>query len=145
MSLFTYKKRFLELHVPKEEPTGDYQISWIGPKWFQWSAKTGLQFLHFRHWWGKSFQGKMEAINLFQNPKDLSFSQKYKMQISFEISCLDGKPSLFLRYTKEAPFPWPYFVDEFRVLNDKELLGLSYPKFAPFLGLPFLIRKQDSK
>ncbi|TGL51429.1 hypothetical protein EHQ59_11065 [Leptospira kemamanensis] len=144
MSVFIYKKQFLRLNAPTNPPIGKYQISWIGPKWFQWAAKTGLQFLHFRNWWGKSFQGETEAINLFQNPKDMSFYAKFNMNISLETSPIDGKSSLFLRYTKEAPFPWPYFVDEFRVLSETELLGMSYPKVAPFLALPFLIRKQNS-
>ncbi|MGV3665952.1 MAG: hypothetical protein ACO1NV_07450 [Leptospira bouyouniensis] len=141
MSIFAYKKQFLTLKSPSTIPTGKFQIQWLGPKWFQWSAKTGLQFLHFRNWWGKSFQGNEEAVNLFQNPETMSFEEKYKMLVSFGNSPIDGKPSLFLHYTKQAPFPWPYFVDEFRVSKEGELLGMSYPRFAPILALPFLIRK----
>ncbi|XDD46036.1 hypothetical protein AB3N60_15165 [Leptospira sp. WS39.C2] len=142
MFVFELKKQFLKLPAPSSIPAGNYQIQWLGPKWFQWTAKTGLQFLHFRNWWGKSFDGKEEAINLFQNPGEESFQKKYKMLVSFETSPFDKKTSLFLRYTKESPFPWPYFIDEFRIQNNGELLGMSYPRFAPFLALPFLIQKR---
>ncbi len=142
MFLIAYKKKFSKLNAPKSTPLGNYQIQWLGPNWFQSFAKTGLQFLHFRYWWGKSFRTKEEAINLFQKPNEFIFQEKYKMFISIERSRIDGNQSLFLRYTKEAPFPWPYFVDEFREQNDGTLLGMSYPKFAPFMALPFLIEKR---
>ncbi|TGM46607.1 hypothetical protein EHQ92_01400 [Leptospira biflexa] len=143
MSVFAYKKQFLSLTSPKSIPTGQFQIQWLGPKWFQWLAKTGLQFLHFRNWWGKSFHGQSEAINLFQKPGESHLEKKFKMLVSMETSPIDGKTSLFLRYTKDAPFPWPYFVDEFRVLKDGELLGMSYPRFLPSFALPFLIQNRS--
>lgn len=145
MFLFDYKKQFKNLKPPEGTPIGNYQIQWLGPKWFQWLAKTGLQFLHFRNWWGKSFQNKEHAINLFQKSNDSEFEEKYRMLIRFETSAIDGKTSLFLRYTKEAPFPWPYFVDEFRIQNDGKLLGMSYPSIAPFMALPFLIQKPENQ
>ncbi|TGL05187.1 hypothetical protein EHQ75_18205 [Leptospira levettii] len=143
MSLFAYKKQYLSLNAPTVIPTGNFQIQWLGPKWFQWTSKTGLQYLHFRNWWGKSFRGNETATNLFLKSGDKTFQEKYTMVVSLEKSPIDGQTSLFLRYTNEAPFPWPYIVDEFRVLSDGNLLGMSYPKFAPSLALPFLIQKQE--
>lgn len=141
MSLFEFKKQFLELKAPESFPTGNYQAEWLGPKWFQNSARFSLNFMSFRHWWGKSFDGSEIAYNLFLPPHSTEFQMRYPMNLSIGKSRLDGKPSLILEYTKNAPFPWPYFVDEFRVLNGTDLLGMNYSKLSPFLALPFLIRK----
>ncbi|MCG6140454.1 hypothetical protein [Leptospira mtsangambouensis] len=141
MSLSQFKKQFLELKAPNSFPIGNYQADWLGPRWFQTGARLSLNFMSFRHWWGKSFDGSEIAYNLFLPPKATEFQMRHPMKLSIGKSRLDGNPSLILEYTKEAPFPWPYFVDEFRILNEKELLGMNYSRFTPQLALPFLIRK----
>lgn len=141
MSLFKIKKQFLELKAPDSFPTGNFRAEWVGPKWFQTGASFSLNFMSFRYWWGKSFDGSEMAYNLFLPPKETEFQLRHPMHLSIAPSRLDGNPSLVLKYTKNAPFPWPYFVDEFRVLNETDLLGMSYNQFTPSLALPFLIRK----
>lgn len=141
MSLSQIKKQFFDLKAPGSFPTGNYKAEWLGPKWFQVGASFSLNFMSFRHWWGKSFDGSDTAYNLFLPPKTTEFQMRHPMKLSLRNSPLDGNPSLILEYTKDAPFPWPYFIDEFRVLNDTDLLGMSYNKFTPSLALPFLIRK----
>ncbi|TGK50803.1 hypothetical protein [Leptospira kanakyensis] len=141
MSLIQIKKQFLELKAPESFPVGNFKAEWIGPKWFQTGASFSLNFMSFRHWWGKSFDGSEIAYNLFLPPNKTEFQMRYPMNLSIGKSKIDEKPSLILEYTKNAPFPWPFFIDEFRILNQTDFLGMSYNKFTPKLALPFLIRK----
>lgn len=136
-----WKKAYLQLPAPKEIPSGKFRAEWVGPDWFQSFAKQGLNVMSFRNWWGKSFDNTPVAYNLFQDPKTNEFETKYAMKTYLGNSRFDGKPCLYLEYGKEAPFPWPYFLDEFRVYSDGVLLGLNYSRFSPFIALPFLVKK----
>jgi hypothetical protein len=136
-----YKKQFFDAEAPNSIPTGNFQVVWLGPTWFQFLARSSLSYLSFRNWWGKAFDGSNNAYNLFSIPNSQDFLKKYPMRVSIKNSLLDGQPALFLEYEKDAPFPWPYFIDEFRIINQTDLLGMSYSRISPKLAMPFLIRK----
>ncbi|MDF3819761.1 hypothetical protein P3G55_07625 [Leptospira sp. 96542] len=138
-SLSKIKKIYVSLESPKTIPNTNFKSEWVGPIWFQRIAKISLNFLSFKNWWGKSFDGTETAYNLFTKKESLDLEKKYPMKTYIGLSKIDNKPCLFLEYGKNSPFPWPLFVDEFRVLPNGSFLGMNYPKFLPKLALPFLI------
>ncbi len=48
-------------------PKGRFEVSWVGPNWFQSLAKNGLGVLGFKNWVGKEFSGNEFAINIFSD------------------------------------------------------------------------------
>ncbi|MCZ8343053.1 MAG: hypothetical protein O9301_08480 [Leptospira sp.] len=123
-------------------PEGRYEVSWVGPNWFQSLAKNGLGVLGFKNWVGKEFSGSEFAINIFSDENGGNGFNKFPMEVALSQSQVDSKACIRVSYPKTTPFPWPLVVDEFRVLNANTLVGLSYTKGLSVFPLPFyLIQK----
>ncbi|GBF50876.1 hypothetical protein LPTSP4_24030 [Leptospira ryugenii] len=143
-SIFKSKEIFLSLPSPTSIPTGTYRVVWIGPNWFVSLARFSLALVSFQNWWGKDFSGSTRSINLFSQKNSEALLQKYPMNTAITKSKLDGRDAIQLTYGKDSPFPWFWFVDEFREFSPSILLGVSYLKWLPGLALPFAVEKGTS-
>lgn len=123
-------------------PKGRFEVSWVGPNWFQSLAKNGLGVLGFKNWVGKEFSGNEFAINIFSDENGGNRFNKFPMEVSLSPSQVDSKTCIRVSYPKTTAFPWPLVVDEFRVLDGRTLVGLSFTKGLSLFPLPFyLIQK----
>ena len=48
------------------------------------------------------------------------------MQVKLEPSWLDGRPAIVCSYGADSPVPWRWVRDEFRPLDDRRLIGLTF-------------------
>ena len=145
MKLGQFPGLYSTLSVPDmDSMIGDYQGSFIGPKWLRLSAGPGLVVSGLKGWWGKRFHGDKTAVNLVQANGQLM--TKFPMRLVAIKSLIDGKPGVALHYNSENPFPWPQIVDEIRQLNPGVFLGMTYIQMRPFCGLilPFLLEHQGN-
>mgnify|MGYP000732650040 FL=1 len=60
------------------------------------------------------------------------------MILSIEASATDGKNGLVAKYEKDAPFIWRRCTDEFRILDNKTILGMSRFDLLGMRGKPVM-------
>ncbi len=142
-NFFIAIKQYKELPESTSLPKGLFVVNWIGPKWFQFLAKHGLGLFGFKNWLGKDFSGESYAINVFKDPASLEQTQKYPMRVTLANSAIDGKKCVQVSYPNSTHFPWPYVVDEFRVLKPGILLGVSFTKRLTLFPMPFYLISKE--
>lgn len=139
--LSSYRTLFATLHAPSLSAlVGEFQGEFIGPSWLRRIAAPGLKLAGLGNWWGKRFTIDGQATNLVVEGGQILPS--FPVIPDLASSRLDNRPAVLLSYPQSAtPFPWPYIVDELRVLDEISLLGMTYlnrPLFSQF-ALPFLL------
>ncbi len=140
----TFPGLFSTLDVPEiDQIKGQYQGSFVGPRWLRSAAGPALVLSGLGGWWGKHFKGDGTAMNLVQHSDQLEPS--FPMTLVPVTSVIDGRTGLALNYGAENPFPWPHIVDELRRLDQKSLLGMTYVNTQPLqkLAFPFLLEYQE--
>lgn len=135
----SYKRLFAVLAPPPAGLQGRFEAELVGPRWFQGFSRFGLGLRGFKGWYGKQFDGQGNGVNLMQ--RDGKLVEAIPMRIAVETSPLDGRESLFVRYTPETLWPWPHVIDELRVMDDKTLLGMTRLVSGPALALPFVLHR----
>ncbi len=139
-SLSDWAGHFRQLAAPTDH-VGSWRAELVGPWWLrEFLAPVNLRLCGFRGWVGKRFDGRSGANLARRGPLLREFAP---FSLKLEASRLDGKPALILRYAGDLSFPLPRMRDEFRQLNARSLLGLSYTDLPGIrkLGLPFLLHR----
>jgi len=108
---------------PAIELTGVYEPELPGPsilKPFKWLF---LSLSGLPGWGGKQFF-KGFALNLIT--RQGKTVRGPRMELSIQASKADGKNGLVATYDKNASFIWQRCTDEFRMLNDDTIIGMSH-------------------
>ena len=143
LGLFGFPRLFAELELPPMDSLrGVFKGSFVGPGWLRWLAGPLLAVTGLGGWWGKEFDLQGNAINLVQRQGRME--RRFPMLLEPEVSRLDRRPGLSLRYAPENSLPWPWIVDELRGLQPGMILGMSMlrPRALSWLALPFVLEAQ---
>lgn len=139
-SLASFRDLFLSLEPPGlATMQGVYQSAFVGPVWLRTIAGPGLYPLGLGGWWGKQFDGRGQGSNIVRRSGRLA--TRLPIALVEKPSLIDGRPCLAVNYQPDAPFPWPWVIDELRAVDDRRLLGMTLVTRSPLnrLALPFLL------
>jgi len=142
LSLGAFPELFQALTPPAvSEMHGRFRAEFVGPGWLRRVAPPGLAPLGLGGWWGKTFDGRGQGMNLVQRRGQLV--AVIPIQLKEAASLVDGRIGLNITYPPGTRFPWPHIIDEVRWLNDTTLLGLTLVTKAGLhrLALPFLLKR----
>lgn len=145
LSLFDFPRLFATLDPPRAEALrGLFQGSFVGPGWLRRLAGPLLAITGLGGWWGKDFESPGNATNLVCRKGQ--FQRIFPMFMVEQVSYIDHKPGLALRYAPGNPFPWPWIVDELRSIQPELVLGMTIARLGPLarLPLPFVLQPRDS-
>jgi len=120
---------------PVTELNGVYVPELSGPNILKPVKKAFLNLTGLPGWGGKQFY-KGHALNLIKLKKNVVHGPK--MILSIEASTTDGKNGLVAKYEKDAPFIWRRCTDEFRILDNKTILGMSRFDLLGMRGKPVM-------
>jgi len=131
--------------VTVEEMNGRFSSEFIGPAWLRRSAPHLLKLGGLGNWWGKTFDGHGQGLNLVQRGDTIRAI--IPVVLEERPSLLDTKPTLTIVYPTGSRFPWPWIVDELRRLDANTLLGLTMvTRFGlQRFAFPFLLHQVNSK
>jgi hypothetical protein len=139
-SLASFRTFFSSLAPPGlASMQGVYQSAFVGPWWLRAIAGPGLYPIGLGGWWGKQFDGQGQGSNIVRRRGQLT--TRLPVTLAEAPSLIDGRPCLAVLYLPESPFPWPWVIDELRLINDGRLLGMTLVTRPPLnrLALPFLL------
>jgi hypothetical protein len=135
-----FKPLFCSLPPPAiQSVQGVYRGQFTGPAWLRMSAAPSLSLAGLGGWWGKILPGDGTGHNLVLRQGKLYCL--FTIRLVIIPSLVDGQPGLTVQYTPQCPFPWPYVIDELRLLDEQTLLGLTIINlgFLRRLAFPFLL------
>lgn len=105
---------------------GDYLVTFVGPAPLTVVAPRAIALGGMPGWQGKRFNSEGRAKNLVDDHNNVSPKEILPMRVSLESSWLDGRPAIVCSYGVDSPVPWRWVRDEFRPLDDRRLLGLTF-------------------
>lgn len=123
--------------------TGDWQAEFVAP--LRTVAPAGLGLVGLRRWFGKRLvaeAGRGRGTNLVRTPAGLA--ETLPMQLATGLSRIDARPVVVVSYAPGSRKPWPWVVDELRVLDHDTLVGMTVvdvPVLRGLGGTPFLLRR----
>lgn len=109
--------------TPAQELQGVYQPEFPGAKFMRPVKLWGLGLLGLPGWQGKQFFGD-NAVNIITCNGHAAAGMT--MKISIRPHKLDGELGLVATYPEDAPLIWRHCTDEFRVLDECTLLGMTH-------------------
>ncbi|MFN3602867.1 MAG: hypothetical protein ACK4UY_15905 [Dietzia sp.] len=125
-SLGALRALFSQAPAPVELPApGDYLISFVGPAPLKVVAPRAIALGGMPGWRGKRVAAGGTAVNLLDDGHG-SVREALPMRVTLETSWLDGRPTIVCSYGSDGPIPWRWVRDEFRALDDRRLLGLTF-------------------
>lgn len=139
-SLSAWRARFRALPAPQLATIpGFRRVEFVGPFWLRQSAPSAIGLGGLPGWLGKRFISVDQAINVLADGEE-----RLPMRVEMAASWLDGKPVLVCHYGPEAPFPWRWIRDEFRVLSETAWLGMTLVDLPGLrrTGWPFLLTRE---
>lgn len=126
-SLGALRSLFSQATPPTGMPAaGDYLVTFVGPALLKVVAPRAIALGGMPDWQGKRFDSTGGAKNLVDDDKTSSHREIMPMQVALEPSWLDGRPVIVCSYGAASPVPWRWVRDEFRPLDDRQLLGLTF-------------------
>lgn len=129
------------------ELTGDYRAEFIGPRPLRAAAPWAIALNGMPRWHGKRFTGNGTAVNLLRASAaaDTPLLERLPMIVGIEPSWLDGQPAIVVSYGPDGPIPWRWVRDEFRTLDAKTLLGLTFAggRWSRRAAAPFLLIRES--
>ncbi|MFZ2174330.1 MAG: hypothetical protein WAW17_09885 [Rhodococcus sp. (in: high G+C Gram-positive bacteria)] len=123
---------------------GMHEAVFVGPRFLRLVAPRAIALGGMPGWYGKRFDAAGEGVNLLRE-SDGSLRETLPMRVRLDASWLDGRPALVVSYGSGAPVPWRWVRDEFRVLDDRTLLALTFaisPR-SRVLASPFTLIRRD--
>lgn len=140
-SLGALRTLFAQATPPTELPAaGDYLVTFVGPAPLKVVAPRAIALGGMPGWQGKRFLSDGRATNLVDDDNSGTPEEILPMRVSLEPSWLDGRPVIVCSYGADSPVLWRWVRDEFRALDDRRLLGLTFaggpwsrPLAAPLL------------
>ncbi|WP_459547885.1 hypothetical protein [Nocardia sp. X0981] len=129
------------------ELTGDYRAEFIGPRPLHTAAPRAIALGGMPRWHGKRFAGDGTAVNLLRASAaaDAPLLERLPMGVDTEPSWLDGQPAIVVSYGADGPIPWRWVRDEFRFLDARTLLGLTFAggRWSRRAAAPFLLIRES--
>lgn len=125
---------------------GTHRAVFVGPAVLRAAAPASIALGGMPGWYGKRLtpagDGTLEGCNIVRRAGTLRPS--LPLRAAREASWLDGRPSLVVAYGAHARPPWRWVRDEFRVLDDGVLLGLTFVATPRLRGLamPFALVRE---
>lgn len=144
LSLLEFPELFASLIPPRADSLkGLYHGIFVGPAWLRRMAGPLLAITGLGGWWGKEFDNEGKAINLVWQKGRIDY--RFPMSLVEQVSYIDHKPGLALRYASNNPFPWPWIVDELRSIKPGLVLGMTLSRLGPLkrLPLPFVLQPRE--
>ena len=137
------EKSLVELYSTLQTATnleGYYRAEISGPKFLIPIKHMILSLLGLPGWKGKHFYGDY-ALNVLERKGKVT--KGLRMSIKTLPHRLDSKPGLVTVYEDDASFIWRRCTDEFRVIDEHTLLGMTFFDLPFFRGKPsmFLLHK----
>ncbi|WP_040798163.1 hypothetical protein [Nocardia higoensis] len=145
-SLSELRALFAGLPVGAAPVTGTYRAEFVGPGPLRVAAPRAIALGGMRRWHGKRFAGDGTAVNVLRAPGDgAGLVEHLPMTVATESSWLDGQPAIVVSYGGSGPIPWRWVRDEFRVLDENTLLGLTFVggPWSRVAAAPFLLIRED--
>ncbi|MEH6818996.1 hypothetical protein [Dietzia psychralcaliphila] len=125
-SLGTLRTLFTQATPAATPPEpGDYLVTFVGPAPLKVIAPRAIAMGGMPGWRGKRFAAGGTAVNLLDNGRD-AVRETLPMRVTLEPSWLDGRPAVVCSYATDGPVPWRWVRDEFRALDERRLLGLTF-------------------
>lgn len=139
-SLGALRALFAKATPPAGMPSpGDYRITFVGPAPLKVAAPRAIGWGGMPGWQGKRFAADGTAVNMLDDGRG-GTREALPMRVALEPSWLDGRPTIVCSYGYDGPIPWRWVRDEFRALDGRRLLGLTFvggpwskPLAAPLL------------
>lgn len=130
-SLGALRTLFSQATPPAALPApGDYLVTFLGPAPLKVVAPRAIALGGMPGWKGKRFGAEGTAKNLVDDNDNVtgggSLKEILPMRVSLEDSWLDGRPVIVCAYGNDSPVPWRWVRDEFRPLDDRRLIGLTF-------------------
>lgn len=126
-SIAALRALFSQAVAPTALPApGDYLVSFVGPAPLTVVAPRAIALGGMPGWQGKRFDGAGRAANLVDDDKTGAHREIIPMTVTLEPSWLDGRPAIVCSYGADSPVPWRWVRDEFRPLDDRRLIGLTF-------------------
>ncbi len=122
---------------------GTHEAVFVGPAPLRAVAPRAIALGGMPQWYGKRFapgEGVLHGVNLVRGGAE----ETLPMTATVDASWLDGRPALVVSYAADAPVPWRWVRDEFRVADAGTLLGLTFT-FSPrlrALAAPFTLERR---
>lgn len=145
MSLAAIRCQFGLLDPPASDSLhGLYRGVFVGPGWLLRLWPPLLALTGLGGWWGKEFDDGHHALNLVV--RQGRYQRIFPMYPVRQVSYLDRRPGLALRYQKGNPFPWPLIIDELRRIDAQHILGMTLVDLGPLrrLAFPFILQAREA-
>ncbi|WP_241385844.1 hypothetical protein [Rhodococcus sp. CH91] len=120
------RNRFRTAHADALPAAGTYRAVFVGPALLRVAAPRAIALGGMPRWYGKRFAGDGTAVNLLADTGGALLQEKLPMRVAIAPSWLDGHPAIVVSYGADAPVPWRWVRDEFRTLDERTLLGLTF-------------------
>ena len=143
-SLSRLRAMFSQATPPTGLPDpGDYLVTFVGPAALRTAAPRAIAFGGMPGWQGKRFGSGGGATNLVDDDKTGSHREIMPMTVRLEPSWLDGRPVIVCSYGADSPVPWRWVRDEFRPLDNRRLIGLTFVggPWSRALAAPLLLTR----
>jgi hypothetical protein len=145
MTLADFHRLFARLEPPQATSlSGISRGIFVGQAWLRsiWGPLLALTGLG--GWWGKEFEADGKAVNLVLRRG--KYERCFPMYPVQQVSYLDGKNGLALRYRSDNPFPWPIILDELRRIDSATVLGMTLVDVRPLrrMAFPFILQSRES-
>ncbi|MEZ4643531.1 MAG: hypothetical protein R3E31_12505 [Chloroflexota bacterium] len=114
---------------------GRFRAEFVGPAWLRSLAGPALALGGLKGWWGKTFDGQGNGMNLVRLDSDIC--PRLPVRLQQLPSRLDGQPTMTVVYPPTSPYPWPWIVDELRWLDAETMLGMTIVTKAGLHRFPF--------
>lgn len=126
-SLGALRILFSQATPPAALPVGDHLITFVGPAPLKAVAPRAIALGGMPGWRGKRFAADGTAVNLVDDDDNANGPREVlPMRVTLEDSWLDGRPAIVCSYGADSPVPWRWVRDEFRAVDDRRLLGLTF-------------------
>lgn len=124
-SLRGLRDRFRALRGDSLPAAGTYRVNFVGPAVIRALAPRAIALGGMPRWHGKRFAADGTAVNVLDQDGG-ALREVLPMRVATESSWLDGRPAIVVSYGADGPVPWRWVRDEFRLLDDRTLLGLTF-------------------
>ena len=126
-SLGRLRALFSQAAPPTDPPApGDYLVTFLGPAPLRVVAPRAIALGGMPGWQGKRFAPGGGAMNLVDDDEGRPPRETLPMRVPLESSWFDGGQVIVCSYGASSPVPWRWVRDEFRPLDDRRLIGLTF-------------------
>ena len=140
------RERFRSLRSDVTMAPGTYRAVFVGPALLRFAAPRAIALGGMPRWYGKRVAADGTAANLLVTD-DGTLREDLPIRVATEPSWLDGRPAVVVSYGSDGPIPWRWVRDEFRALDERTMLGLTFA-VAPWSRVaasPFVLVRDDSR